>query len=240
MTARPSDNITVEDVARMFVADGITILQVQDAHEWGQLALERLAVGMDAARRTEAMAAQISAHQNSSWDKQDHPMPIEPRWWYPPSGGTGLAPMPAIVQQQRLHLPPVVHSMEGQVRTSVGVPAEALARMPAAPVATPVLMAASQAVQPPEGHMRAQVAPDDGVTGWTGVAIVYRPRKTRKPRKSRAARRRVDEEAEDQSSSPDPELEKEGEMALPYWQPLPVGDDGQALTGSVPKDIVME
>jgi hypothetical protein len=187
-TAQPSDNVTVEDVARMFAADGITILQVRDAHKWGQLALERLAVGMDAARRMEAMAAQISVRQNSSRDEQDRPTPIEPRWWYPPSGGTGLAPTPGVVQQwQRLQPPPVVHATEGQVRASVGVPAEAPARMPAAPVAIPVLPAASQAGQLPEGSTRAQVASDDGVAGWTGISVVYRPRKKRKPRKSRAA-----------------------------------------------------
>jgi hypothetical protein len=74
----------------------------------------------------------------------------------------------------------------------------------------------------------------------TGVSIVYRPRKKRKPRKSRAARRRADEEAEDQSSGPDPESEDKGETALPYGQPLPVGEDGQALTDGVPRDVVME
>jgi hypothetical protein len=76
--AQLSDNIMVEDIAWMFAVDGITILQVWDAHKWGQLALDRLAVGMDAARRMEAMVAQISARQNASWDKQDRPTLIEP------------------------------------------------------------------------------------------------------------------------------------------------------------------
>jgi hypothetical protein len=34
MMAQPSENITVEDVAAMFAADGVTITQVSDAFEW--------------------------------------------------------------------------------------------------------------------------------------------------------------------------------------------------------------
>ena len=33
------DNIMVEDVARLFVGDGITIPQISDMYEWGQTAL---------------------------------------------------------------------------------------------------------------------------------------------------------------------------------------------------------
>jgi hypothetical protein len=76
--AQPSDNIMVEDITQMFAVDGNTILQVQDAHKWGQLALDKLAVGMDAARRIKAMVAQISACQNASWDEQDCPTLVKP------------------------------------------------------------------------------------------------------------------------------------------------------------------
>jgi len=33
------DNVTVEDMARLFTGDGITIPQISDAFEWGQMAL---------------------------------------------------------------------------------------------------------------------------------------------------------------------------------------------------------
>jgi hypothetical protein len=218
MTAQPSDNVTVEDIARLFAVDETTILQVRDAHEWGQLALGRMAVGTDAARRTEAMAAQISARQNASRDEQDRPMPIEPRWWYLPSGGIGTVQAPAVVQQQRLPPTPMAQAIVGPSTTDAGPPVTTSVNRPAAPVAPP----------------------DDGVTGWTGMSVVYRSRKKRKSGKGRAARRRANKEAEDCSSGPDPKSETEGATALPYGQSLPTDDDGKTPKEGVPKDVVME
>lgn len=45
--AQPSENITVEDMARLLAADGITILQVMDVFEWGCLMLMNLASSVD-------------------------------------------------------------------------------------------------------------------------------------------------------------------------------------------------
>jgi len=53
--AQMSDNITVEDMVRLFAGDGITIPQLSDMFEWGQMALAGWSVGSDASRRMEAM-----------------------------------------------------------------------------------------------------------------------------------------------------------------------------------------
>src|ERR1700723_771302 len=62
----PSDNVTLKDVARLFVGDGYTIAQVRDAFEWGQMALLNWSQGMDAFCRMEAMVAINTAHQEAS------------------------------------------------------------------------------------------------------------------------------------------------------------------------------
>jgi hypothetical protein len=77
--------------------------------------------------------------------------------------------------------------MEGQVTVGVGVSVAVLARIPAVPVATPTVLTARQAVQVTEGGVRLELALDNRVMGWTGISIVYRLRKKRKPRKSQAA-----------------------------------------------------
>jgi hypothetical protein len=71
--AQPSENITVEDVAAMFAADGVTIAQVSDTFEWGRLMLLNLSNGIDASRRTEAMQALANAQQGTSQEEQDRP-----------------------------------------------------------------------------------------------------------------------------------------------------------------------
>jgi len=57
--AQMSDNILVEDMVRLFAGDGITIPQISDAFEWGQMALAGWSAGSDASRWTEAMQAMI-------------------------------------------------------------------------------------------------------------------------------------------------------------------------------------
>jgi hypothetical protein len=76
--AQPSENVTIEDIARLFAADGVTIPQIVDAYEWGCSMLLNLVSGVDASRRTEAMLALANAQQGTSQDEQDRPQPLEP------------------------------------------------------------------------------------------------------------------------------------------------------------------
>ena len=55
--AQTTDNVTVEDVAHVLAADGVTIPQARDAHEWGLNTLNLWSQVADANRRTEAMQA---------------------------------------------------------------------------------------------------------------------------------------------------------------------------------------
>jgi len=84
--AQMSDNITVEDMVRLFAGDGITIPQTSDALEWGQTALAGWSAGSDASRWTEAMQAMILTHEQMSHNDQDRLVLLEPRWWYPSTG----------------------------------------------------------------------------------------------------------------------------------------------------------
>jgi hypothetical protein len=43
----PSKNVSIEDVACLFAADGVTIPQVSDAHEWGTSVLQNLVSSID-------------------------------------------------------------------------------------------------------------------------------------------------------------------------------------------------
>ena len=51
------ENVIVEDVARILAADGVTIPQARDAHEWGMYTLNLWAQAADVSRRMEAMQA---------------------------------------------------------------------------------------------------------------------------------------------------------------------------------------
>ena len=64
--AQLSDNITIEDVARLLAGDGITIPQISDMFKWGQMALAQWSTGSKASRQTEAMQAMITAHEQTS------------------------------------------------------------------------------------------------------------------------------------------------------------------------------
>jgi len=57
--AQMLDNITVEDMVRLFAGDGITIPQISNMFEWGQTALAGWSMGSDASRWMEAMQAMI-------------------------------------------------------------------------------------------------------------------------------------------------------------------------------------
>ena len=89
--AQMTDNVTVEDVARVLAADGVTIPQARDAHEWGLNTLNLWSQVTDANRRTEAMQALMAVQQLSSQEDRDRPVPLEPRWWYPSPGNFGMA-----------------------------------------------------------------------------------------------------------------------------------------------------
>ena len=80
MMAQLSENVTVEDVAAMFAADGVTIAQVSNTFEWGCSMLLNLSNSIDALRQTEAMQALANAQWGTSQEEQDKPQPIEPRW----------------------------------------------------------------------------------------------------------------------------------------------------------------
>jgi len=77
------DNVTIEDMARLFTGDGISIPQISDMFEWGQMALAGWSMGGEASRWTEAMQAMIMAHEQTSHNDWGRPVPLEPRWWYP-------------------------------------------------------------------------------------------------------------------------------------------------------------
>ena len=77
--AQTTDNVTVEDVARVLAADGVTIPQARDAHEWGLNTLNLWSQVADANRRTEAMQALMAVRQLSSQEDWDRPVPLEPR-----------------------------------------------------------------------------------------------------------------------------------------------------------------
>jgi len=84
--AQMSDNTTVEDMVRLFAGDGITIPQISDAFEWGQMALAGWSTGSDASRWTEAMQSMILTREQMSHDDRDRLVPLEPRWWYLSTG----------------------------------------------------------------------------------------------------------------------------------------------------------
>jgi len=78
--AQLSDNVTIEDVTRLLTGDGITIPQISNAFEWGQMALAGWSTGREASRKMEAMQAMIMAHKQMSHNDQDRPVPLESRW----------------------------------------------------------------------------------------------------------------------------------------------------------------
>jgi hypothetical protein len=94
-SASHSENVTVEDVIPMLAADGVTIAQVGDAHEWAQSMLRTMSSGIDASQRTEAMMALAEAQHRTSNDEQDRPQALEPRWWYPLTEVTRRGDVPA-------------------------------------------------------------------------------------------------------------------------------------------------
>jgi len=85
MLAQMLENITIEDVVRLFMGGGITIPQISDMFKWGQTALAGWSMGSDAGKRMEAMQAMMTAREQASQENQDQPVPLEPRWWYPPT-----------------------------------------------------------------------------------------------------------------------------------------------------------
>jgi len=75
-------------MVRLFAGDGITIPQISDALKWGQTALAGWSVRSDASRWMEAMQAMILTCEQVSYDDQDRPVLLEPRWWYPSTGAS--------------------------------------------------------------------------------------------------------------------------------------------------------
>jgi hypothetical protein len=174
-TAQPSENVTVEDVARLLAADGVTIPQVMDAFEWGHSMLMNLASSMDALRRTEAMTALANAQQGTSQDEQDRPRPIEPRWWYPPQWIERTAEVPPNTSNTQ-HTRPTYATI---------VPTAPVFQAPTVP-----------RVAAPEG---AQIPPSATAVvydGWTGTQTIYLHPKTKR-RKPRSRKKEDTDESSD-------------------------------------------
>lgn len=208
-----SDNVTLEDIARLFAGDGITIPQVRDAFEWGHTALLTWSQGMDASRRTEAMLALQTARGQSSSEESDRPCPVEPRWWTPSTE----QPTPAA------HSLPS-HATTGSARSF--------------PSATTGLYQGTSKVPTIQPSMEVPlVEPVVGTTeGWTGTAVYYIRPKQKKKRKTRAEKRREEEEASDNEPF---ELEPIEERGSDNEETLPT-DQGEGPSGEMPDDVVME
>jgi hypothetical protein len=202
-TAQPSENVTVEDVAAMFAADGVTIAQVSDAFEWGRSMLLNLSNGVDASRRTEAMQALANAQRGTSQEEQDRPRPIEPRWWYPPQWTEGTATTPLDTQQQHAQ----------QVHATI---------VPFAPMdqrSGTLRTSAPERAQIPESA--TAVAYD----GWTGTQTIYlRPKK-----KKRKPRSKKKEDTDESSDVDDGGWTREREAKLATLQAKPQ-EESQAET----------
>jgi len=157
-SAQMSDNTTVEDVVRLFAEDGITIPQISDAFEWGQMALVGWSVGSDASRQTEAMQAMILTHKQVSYDDQDRLVPLEPRWWYPSTGALEST----VVEQTTTMEGSMVQTAHNQVPPEVPVK---LLGMPSN---------RGGWTWPEALNVAEPLGPvDDGTMGWTGSHVHY-------------------------------------------------------------------
>ena len=65
------DNVTIEDMAKLFAWDGITIPQISDTFKWGQTALAGWSAGSEVSRWMEAMQAMITACEQMCHDDQE-------------------------------------------------------------------------------------------------------------------------------------------------------------------------
>jgi hypothetical protein len=208
-----SDNVTLEDIARLFAGDGITIPQVRDAFEWGHTALLTWSQGMDASRRTEAMLALQTARGQSSSEERDRPCPVEPRWW-----------MPSTEQPT-----PAAHSLPSHATTgSARLSPSAATRLYQGTSRGPTIQPSMEV---------PLVEPVVGTTeGWTGTAVYYIRPKQKKKKKTRAEKRRAEEEASDNEPF---ELEPIEERGSDNEETLPT-DQGEGPSGEMPDDVVME
>jgi hypothetical protein len=210
MTAQPSENVTVEDVAAMFAVDGVTITQVSDAFEWGHSMLLNLSNSVDTSRRTEAMQALANAQQGTSQEEQDRPQPIEPRWWYPPQWTEGMATTPLDTQQQhaqQVHATTVPFSpmdqRSGTLRTS-----------------------APERAQIPESA--TAVAYD----GWTGTQTIYlHPKK-----KKRKPHSKKKEDTDESSDVDDRGWTREREAKLATLQAKPQEESQVETSGGAQEE----
>ena len=152
------DNVTIEDVARFFAGDGITIPQISDTFEWGQMVLVGWSARSEASRQMEAMQAMIMACKQTSHDDWDRLVPLEPTWWYPSTRVSEMMVMEPTTTAEGL----IVQMAPDQV------PPEVPVKLPGIP--------------PNKGGWTWPEAPentrplgpvDDGVVGWTGLYVHY-------------------------------------------------------------------
>jgi len=156
--AQMSDNITVEDMVRLFAGDGITIPQISDAFEWGQTALAGWSVGSDASRWMEAMQAMILTCEQTSHDDQDRLVLLEPRWWYPSTG----APETMVVEQTTTMEESTVQIAHDRVPPEV----------PVKLLETPSIRGGWTWPEAPKITEPLGLV-DDRVVGWTGSHVYY-------------------------------------------------------------------
>jgi len=166
--AQMSDNITVEDMVRLFAGDGITIPQISNTFEWGKTALAGWSTGSDASRQMEAMQAMILTREQTSHDDRDRPVPLEPRWWYPSTGALETT----VVEQTTTMEESMVQTADNQV------PPEVPVKLPETPSNRGGWMwLEAPKITEPLGPV------DDGVVGWMGSHVYYIRQKPKKKRK---------------------------------------------------------
>jgi len=74
-------------MVRLFAGDGITIPQISNVFEWGQMAPSRMEHReVMPAGRWRPCRQMILTCEQTSHDNRDRPVPLEPRWCYPSTG----------------------------------------------------------------------------------------------------------------------------------------------------------
>jgi hypothetical protein len=171
----PSENISVEDVARLFAADGVTIPQVLDAYEWGNSVLQSMSSGVDASRRMEAMTALAEAKCRTSSEEQDCPRFLEPRWWYPSSTAE---------RQGRVRPPPQTQPVPAPAQVEMVCQRETPLVVPP-PLPQPLMVRLpARGPAPSSSQPTVQLRIDDDLDGWSGMQVHYlHPKKKKKKKK---------------------------------------------------------
>jgi hypothetical protein len=123
----------------------------------------------------EAMMVLAEVQHRTSAEGQDHPRPLEPRWWYPPSTMEGQA---VAQPHPQLQLAPVFVQTEmvHQLETLLAV-------LPPLPLPPVVRLLTSRSA--PSSSSAAQPQIDNDMNTWMGMQILYLcPKKKKKKKKT--------------------------------------------------------